>query len=260
MVAALAACYSPNPSPGAPCGPGDSCPEGLKCSATGLCLVDDVAADGPVGPDGMPTTDSEVPRKRWNIVATAGQSNPTLDMTTSQGGNLILVGVETGAADGADSVTDNANNIYTLIPMSRAVNVEHDFAVEVWMTKDDNGGADKITASGTVIHAVVAWEVENLASVVAVDTRSEQAESTEPTGVNISTTAPGQFILSLIIVENSIDGLLQGSDFTNDHETFGNGWAHLTSDDAPVGEYQPQWAQPINGASCATSVVFSTED
>src|SRR5262245_13344268 len=59
-LVALAGCYSPHPSPGAPCATGDVCPSGLSC-INGLCVppgtpvIDDAPTDNP------PAIDSPVP-------------------------------------------------------------------------------------------------------------------------------------------------------------------------------------------------------
>lgn len=221
---------------------------------SGLCLLGDEAGDAPLVPDGM------TPVRRWNIVATSGQANLTTEITTTLSGNTIVVGVETGAAASAEKVTDDGGNVYQLVPLSRAVNDEKDNAIEVWIAGGANAGAKKVTAVG-VIHSVVVWEIENIdPDPVTVDTRSNQATSETPKGVGVTTTEQGQFVLSILVVANFIDGLTPNSAFTNDHSTFGNGWAHLTDDGAPPGEYQPEWSQPGGGTSCASSVVFRVAD
>lgn len=259
IVAVIAACYSPQPSPGAPCGPGGACPDGLKCSTSGLCLAGEETGDAPVTPDGTLTPDTaDAPRKRWNVVATSGEAAPMTSIATTKLGNTIVVGVETGALDAATEVTDDAGNTYQVIPQSRATNSGGENAVEIWIAEASKAGAKQVVASGPVIKSVVVWEIENLAPdpVVVVDTRSAQASSDTPQGVNITTTEQGQFVLSILIVDNFINGLTPGSAFTNDHSTLGNGWAHLTDDDAPPGAYQAEWSQPGGGTSCASAVVF----
>lgn len=46
-AAMLVACYSPSPTPGAPCGPGDVCPSGLECRV-GICVLPGGSADAAV--------------------------------------------------------------------------------------------------------------------------------------------------------------------------------------------------------------------
>lgn len=255
-----AACYSPNPATGVPCGPGGACPAGLSCSSDNVCGGGPIDVDH----DAAPPTDGEpvdaAARTRWAIVSSKGKAGTAVAITPTQAGTTMLVGIETSHTNSASSVTDNAGNVYEIITGSRALNTAGTAGVEVWMARNLEAGATTITASGVVIHAVVAWEVANLAAdpVAVVDTRSDQPASTMPTGVDITTTKQGQFVLSIAIVENQLSGLVPGSAFTNDHTTFGNGWAHLTDDDAPPGTYQPQWNQAVPGTSCATSVVFDT--
>jgi len=260
-VAMVAACYSPQPSPGAPCGPGDTCPEDLTCS-NGLCLAEPGTADSSAA-DSAPVDGPlpDVAPVRWALIATAGETNPVTDIDPTSAGNTILVGVETEAATGATAVTDDAGNAYTLIANSRAVNPGRDFGVEIWLAQDSAAGATKVTATGPVIHAVVVWEVAGIASeapIVEVETRDAQAASNTPPGAPVTTTETGQFVLSIAIVANFVSGLTADSDFANDHTTFGNGWAHLRDNDAPPGMYMAQWNQQTTGTSCASSVVLRT--
>lgn len=257
IVITIAACYSPSPSAGAPCGPGGTCPEGLRCSVENLCV--DPATPDPDGPPPIVDGPPDAPRKRWRIVQTEGAIGNDVTIAPTLGGTTLVVGIETSSADTVDSLTDDANNNYELIPESRAINTGEN-GIEIWMAKAASDGATKLIAIGPEITAIVVWEIENLAAVEVVDTLDDQGASTSPTGVTITTTAPGQFVVSILLVANTVTGLTPGSDFTNDHTTFGNGWAHLTDDDAPVGEYQPRWTQPMSGTSCASSVVFRTAD
>lgn len=261
-VLAITACYSPSPSPGAPCGPGGLCPAGLRCSA-GLCVVDELPADAsdPDAPsDSLAPPD--VARTRWNLVASAGSLGTSVVITPTQQTHTLLVGIETTAIGSVTGVTDDAGNTYAPIPASRAVNTGIN-AVEVWIASDIKDGATKVSAAGTAVGAVVVWEVANLsllAPVVDVGTANTQPSSTTPKGVELALTERGQFMLSLLLVQNVVSGLTAGSAFTNDHTTFGNGWAHLTDDDAPVGSYQATWNQPMSGTSCAVSVVLRVAD
>jgi hypothetical protein len=249
IVAMVAACFSPQPSPGAPCGPGGECPQGLECS-NGLCLLGGSDAGAPADGSSL----------RWALVATAGSEGATTEIVSTGDGHTILVGVETGAAGGATTVGDDGGNTYKLVTASRSVNPGEDNAVEVWFTQNSAGGAKKVTASGPTIHAVVVWELAGISTtnpIAAVTTIDAQATSTAPTGAPITTTESGQFVLSIVMVANSVTGLTANSPFTNDHTTFGNGWAHLTDDAAPPATYQAQWIQPTTGTSCASSVVLN---
>jgi hypothetical protein len=197
---------------------------------------------------------------RWAVVTTAGSTGTDTEIAPTSGGNTILVGVETGSAAGATAVTDDKGNSYQFVAGSRSVNPIEEFGVEVWLSQSSSGGVKNVTATGPTIHAVVLWELSGISTtdpIEAVVTRDSQETSTTPTGAPIDTTETGQFVLSIAIVANSVTGLTADSAFTNDHTTFGNGWAHLTDDRAPPGTYQPQWNQPTTGTSCATSVVLN---
>lgn len=262
MVAVLAitACYAPAPSVGAPCGPGELCPAGLTCSSQNTCVGgEELDASSPDSPSDSDVPPTDVPRKRWNLIATSGKVGTTLDIDPTQQGNTILVGIETSSLGSVTGVTDDAGNEYVAIPSSRASNIGRS-AVELWLAQDSKAGAVKITAAGTALGALVAWEVANLAPdpVVDVGTLDTQAVSTTPTGVEMTLTERGQFMVSILIVANA--ATIVPGDFTNDETTFGNGWAHLTDDDAAPGAYQATWNQAMAGTSCATSVVLRVAD
>jgi hypothetical protein len=260
-VLAIGACYAPSPAPGAPCGPDELCPAGLTCS-NNLCVdrattTDAADPDSPLPDDTSP----ELPRKRWSVLSTTGKVGTSVEIPATHAGTSIVVGVETAAAGFVDGVSDSGGNTYERVPQSRAVNIGKS-AVEVWVASAVHADTVKISVDGSMVGAAVAWEVENLAAqdpIAAVETEDAQPSTTAPRGASIETSARGQFVVSILIVANFVDSIVAG-DFTNDQTTFGNGWAHLTDDDAAPGVYQAQWSQPMTGTSCATSVAFRTAD
>ena len=72
----------------------------------------------------------------------------------------------------------------------------------------------------------------------------------------MTTTAPGDFIVSAAIVQNNITGTHTGNEFTNDEMPNGNGFAHLTATRAPAASHQARWDQPTSGAYCSSSAAF----
>jgi hypothetical protein len=272
LLAAMSACFSPKPPAGAPC-PDGNCPAGQRCVAD-VCVIgegsDGPASDGPgdvfvdrdAVVDGAPGV--------WSLIATdetgslAGGQSRVLGIPASGSGHLIVVGIETDLTP-VTSVADNAGNTYVAIPNSRATNAIEEFGIELWFANDTNAGATSITATtgnSGELYAVVMWEVAGLAKTNAVDAVaavSDQATSLTPSGAPITTTAAGDFVISIIIVANVLDGLVNNSPFTRDESTLGNGWAHLTSAGAQPGVYQTQWNQNGSGVSCASSVAFRVE-
>jgi hypothetical protein len=107
--------------------------------------------------------------------------------------------------------------------------------------------------------ATVMWEVAGIDPTSPLDKGTkldDQAASTMPLGASITTSAAGEFVVSVVIVSGSVSGIHAGSLFTNDHRTFGNGWAHLTDPASAPGTYQAQWDQVFSGGSCASSAAF----
>ncbi|HWO20789.1 MAG TPA: hypothetical protein VNO30_18610 [Kofleriaceae bacterium] len=258
----VASCYAPETRSGAPCTPGlANCPSGQTCE---LVAGAHVCVAGPV-PDAGPGILVDAPTdggsaRSWTLVQTRGSNGQRVNIAATGAAHLIVVAVQTGLNQVA-SMTDDANNTYVSVAGSRAVDMAQTTAVELWYAASSNAGATTITASGDPIFAVVAWEVAGIRGANPLDTVSKlesQPQSTTPFGASITTRAAGEFVVSAVIVANAVMGVAMGSAFTNDHTTFGNGWAHLTSATAPAGTYQARWNQPEPGTSCATSAAFFT--
>lgn len=247
-LAFVASCYSPAPITGAPCIPErGNCPSGQTCE-----LVAGTHVCGEAGLDAIPA-------RPWTLVQTRASSNQRrVSIAASGAAHLIVVAVETNASAVA-SVTDDAGNTYVPIAESRAAVAAGSFGVELWYAASSNAGATTISATADVIYAMAAWEVAGIRTTNPLDTASkldDQPPTTTPLGASITTSADGEFVVSVVIVSNEISGLTAGSPFTNDHRAFGNGWAHLTSAAAPAGTYQARWDQPDGGSSCAASAAF----
>lgn len=196
--------------------------------------------------------------RKWTLIAHQGQIGSDVQIQPTSAGSTLIVGIETNLSQ-ATSVTDNGGNAYTRIVGSRATNADEAFGIELWMAPSVTENVTIVDGVGPQIFAMTVWEVAGLADdpVVAVETLDDQPTSNQPVGAEVTTTAPGQFVVSIVIVANTVSGLINDEVFTVDETTFGNGWAHLTDDAAPPGEYQAQWNQPQTGTSCATSAVFA---
>jgi hypothetical protein len=209
---------------------------------------------------------------RWQLMQTVASASSTLTMAASGSHHLIVVAAQLGNAGAVLSITDNADdnnasritaagaNTYVAIPGSRAIDSNPTDAAELWYVADSRRGATTIhiTATTTVV-AAVAWEVSGLRTVDPLDTASKldaQPETTTPQGPEITTSAAGEFVVSVAIVANGVTGTAASNEFTNDHRTLGNGWAHLTDPMAPAGSYQAQWTQNTIGRYCANAAAF----
>ena len=132
----------------------------------------------------------------------------------------------------------------------------------MWFASDAVAGAHNITATGSTIFGVVAWEVSGIRTVSPVDTATtldDQPTTTEPSGPSIKTATDGEFVkVPIAVVENVVSEIHSGNEFTNDRTTQGDGWAHLTDPHAPAGNHQAVWDTPTTGRYCATSVAFFT--
>jgi len=266
MGMAMLGCYAPSAVPGAPCMPAlNNCPGEQRCTVVEgefVCtegLVVDASSEGVLG-DSSDDVDGAT-AQRWTLVDSSGSIGDSTQVASTAAGHSIIVAVETSAGSPVTSVTDDASNAYVPVVGSRAKNTEKNLGVELWYAKDASAGAGTITATaGTTIRAVVAWEVAGLDStnpLAAASKLDDQPSSTTPAGASITTTSAGEFVVSVVIVASSVAGIQAGNAFTNDDRTLGNGWAHLTDRDAPVGTYEARWDQQQGGSmSCASSAAF----
>lgn len=265
LLLGLAACFSPQPATGVPCDPTNPvCPNDQACLPAGggftcgggVIASDGPGSDGPIDPDGSPTT-------RWTLLQTHGSTGGTLTIDPSTDGSTIIVAVECDDAD-VVSVDDDAGNDYSDVIFGRADNSTDLVGLELWYAQNAKGGATTITVTAPTRYAVVAWEVAGLKRfgdpIDDSDTLDDQPMSTMPFGAEVTTSEQGDFIVSAVVVHNQISGLTAGSDFTQDHNTFGNGWAHMTDNDAPPDTYQARFNQPINGKSCASTAAFYADN
>ncbi len=208
----------------------------------------DAAIDAPV--DAPPTP--------WSIVQTSQSTTATNAPMKTGAGHLILVAVQTNENPVA-SVTDNVGNTYVAVPQGRAVDTSDNLGVELWYAKDAKSGVFKIVANAPTVYAVVVWEVANISTTSPFDaqaTLDTQPTSTMPIGAGVTTSKPGEFVVAVAMALNQITEIHPGNEFTNDVNTLGNGWAHLTDNAAPAGLHVAVWDQPSGGTYCASTAAF----
>lgn len=272
LVALVASCYSGHAASGAPCTPAlANCPQGQSCALVSgdyICIEGaavDAAQDGSSSDavvDAAKPVDAGIdaaPLAPWTLVQTAGGTASSLAITASGGGHLIVVAVETTAIGPVTSVSDSAGNTYVAAVGGRSASATFGAGLELWYAAGAKPGATTVTATAPTVYAMVIWEVAGIRTTSPVDRVTkldDQAATTLPVGASITTTAAGDYVVSVAIVDNTVSGIHAGNAFTNDRTTFGNGWAHLTSNSAAAGTYQARWDQPTSGAYCATSVAF----
>jgi hypothetical protein len=200
----------------------------------------------------------------WAIVhKTSKGGNPinSLTIPATGSGHLIAVALMFNGSTSVASVVDNAGNTY-LSAGSRAVRGTN--SVEIWYAQNSIGGATVVTpnfvAAPTSVEIGV-WEVSGVLSMPldATNTASGSITLNNTPGPAVTTTQAGDFIISVMMVlNNSLTGSSSGNEFTNDFNTYGNGWAHITSNSSTAGVHQASWYAPSpTGAYCASTVAFA---
>lgn len=161
------------------------------------------------------------------------------------------------------AITDSSGcNSYVAIPIARATSAALNVNLQLFYAKNSCAQADAVgIAATTAVFAAAVWEVAGIRTDQPVDAAAvlnDQAASSTPVGPSITTSAAGEFVVAVALVNNMITGIHGGNEFTNDHGNFGNGWAHLTDSLAAAGVHQARWDQSQVGTYCASAAAFQT--
>ncbi|MBV9762023.1 MAG: hypothetical protein JO340_15780 [Acidobacteriaceae bacterium] len=183
-----------------------------------------------------------------------------LTVPATGSGNLIAVATIFNGTTSISSVTDNAGNTYA---SAGARSVTGASSSEIWYAANSKPGATVITPqfTGAPSHIeVTEWEVSGLPSVTvdAKSTATGNVTMNQTAGPPVTTSQVGDFVISdLLAVAASFNRITTSNEFTNDFQTNGNGWAHITSDGDIAGSHQASWntASPT-GAYAASTVAF----
>lgn len=215
----------------------------------------------PDGQDGSPSPDDGgvPPGQSWRLVQTQGSFGDSSFRIAPLGAqNLIVVAAQIVPFGTITTITDSSHcNSYLQIPTAHAFCLVGE--LYIFYARSACAGADMISVdSGEFLSAVI-WEVSGIRSDDPVDTAvasTEQPETTTPLGPRITTNTDGEFVVSVVLVDNTVSGIHPGNEFTNDQTVFDNGWAHLTDPKARAGVHQAQWDQPMAGVSCGGAAAF----
>ena len=133
-------------------------------------------------------------------------------------------------------------------------------SLQLWYAKSSCAGATSISIGATdTVTAAVVWEVAGIRTDNPLDTATalnDQPASSTTVGPMITTSAAGEFVVSVALAEHAITAIHAGNEFVNDHITRGNGWGHLADPHAAAGVHQAQWDQSPPGGACASAAAF----
>src|SRR5512143_2289229 len=146
LVGIAAGCYSGHAAPGAPCEPSlDNCPTNQTCALVAgeyVCVegaIADAAAsidapvlmiDAPIATDAA--TDGAVQAVPWSLVQTKNTTTPTVNVTATGTGHLLVVAIEGTQAGNVTAVNDNAGTTETAVPNNRAIAGAYSVGLEFW--------------------------------------------------------------------------------------------------------------------------------
>jgi hypothetical protein len=191
-------------------------------------------------------------------VATFPAAPCTIPATAT--GNLLVVAWSAahGNTPTTISITDNVGNSYAQAGNARAVDAVAGQMVDIWYAKNSNSGATSvtITPSAGVTGAATIWEFSGADRTAPLDQTlvlNSQAATATPSSGSITTSSPGEAIVSVVVPAGSMVGLQAGNAFASDSINFGVGWAHLLTPSA--GAYAAQWNTSA-GSYAASTVSF----
>jgi hypothetical protein len=199
----------------------------------------------------------------WAIVQKTAKAGAITNITipATGAGHLIAVALIFNGTTSVSSVTDNAGNTYVSAHVPCAYKTT---TADIWYAESSVAGATTITptfvGSPTQVQIAV-WEVSGVLnmSLDATGTATGSITLNNTPGPAVTTTMNGDFILSIMLAMNSsFSAISTGNAFTNDFKTYGNGWAHITSNSTSPGTQQASWytATP-SGAYCSNAVAFA---
>lgn len=199
----------------------------------------------------------------WAIVNTASKSgNPLTSLTipATGSGNLIAIALMFNGKTSVASVSDNAGNTFVSAGARAADGSQ---ATEIWYALNSQSGATVVTPTfvGSPTHVeITTWEVSGIPNSPpdATNTASGSVTLNNTPGPAVTTSKAGDFIISVLFANTAnFTAITSGNEFTDDFATFGNGWAHITSNAVSAGTHQASWYTSVaNGVYCASTVAF----
>ena len=201
----------------------------------------------------------------WELVQTVSVSNDRLDATIHVNplgaGHLVVVALNIDEAGTVNTIADSgASNQYRLIGAGSVQSTMVDASLWLYYAENSRPGADEIFIAAThAISGVVVWEVAGIRtdrSLDAAATLNDPPRSKEPFGPQITTSTPGDFVVSVALANGTITGMHPGNEFTFDDDGQGNGWSHLTDSRSPAGLHQAQWDQLSATETCSGAAAF----
>jgi uncharacterized repeat protein (TIGR02543 family) len=225
------------------------------CIGTGSCNV--------VMNSNVTVTAKFVATPAWSVVhkTTRGGSSGTITVPATGSGHLIAVALIFNGTTSVSGVSDNAGNTYV---SAGARCADTTTSVEIWYAENSTAGATAITAAfvgaPTGIQIGV-WEVSGVLSMPldATGTATGKITQTNTPGPPVTTTMTGDFVVSVMVALNSsFTSISAGNEFTNDFNTYNNGWAHITSNSVAPGTQQASWVtSALTGQYCGSTVAFA---
>ncbi|HEY4057697.1 MAG TPA: hypothetical protein VGM39_13880 [Kofleriaceae bacterium] len=226
------------------------------CGRVGFAASGSGADGGPDGPD-EPPADAFV--GKWNLEQSVfNEDDDTISWSqTTRAGSVLIIAFNLQIGVTITGIHDQNDNVFSRIDAASATNFQG--PLEIWyaVNSGDDSGDMQFDYTAAIPNAQVAWEVSGLSGDIdAVDALSDQASSTAPRSTAVTTTAPGDFVIS--ILKADVVETLETPSFTVDSLIRDDGYAHLTANDAPAGTYQTSWTT-LASMFCTSTVAFFSE-
>lgn len=237
-----------------------------------VAAAPDAPLDASIPPDMLvppDAIDAPAPPGRWTLVQTRATTSSELNLAPVGSPHLIIVAVHSVGKTGI-VVTDNGPcNAYTSIPDAHA-NCEDVSEVQIFYAVNSCSGASTISVTpASEAIGVAAWEVSGISTSQPLGNANALGDGMGnpiARGPSVTTTTEGEFVVSAVVSNSVVSGIVAGNPFTNDHNTdntddtdsltrFG-GWAHLTDPTARAGAYQAQWTRPADTVYCTSAAAF----
>ncbi|HEY4176757.1 MAG TPA: hypothetical protein VGM90_07995 [Kofleriaceae bacterium] len=218
---------------------------------------------GRIGFDGSTSVDGGAPADafvgKWSLAQEVeNQADTTISWSQdTAAGTVLIVAFNLPPGGDVTALTDAVGNAFTRV--EAATSTDFQGPLQIWsaVNTDDASGDIQIDFTGPMPNAQVAWEVSGLTGAIdEVAALSDQPTTTTPASVAITTSKPGDFVVSIVKTE-TIESLTS-PEFAADATIFFDGYAHLAANTAPAGTYQSRWTSTVS-MFCTSAVAFFSD-
>src|SRR6266853_3260702 len=188
---------------------------------------------------------------------TLSSDSPTITISATSAGNLIVAQISNVGTRTVSSVTDNVSNMYVFATGSHQITTNH--VIDTWYCQNCSAGATTVTVnfSGSCNSIVSVEEYSGVKTSGALDTANALYTAAGSTvGPSLTPSATGELLTSAALTDDFFLTGVNSPWTASDHESSVDGFAAGYYVNAPLSAQQCPFTPTTSGASVATGAVF----